>query len=74
MSDDPIGPKARGGDAQGYEPRPRWVTVLVVVAAAVALLVVVILVSGGEHGPGRHMGEPSGSVPAVVGVASGGMR
>lgn len=62
-----------GRDTQGYEPRPRWVTVLVVVAAAAALIVVVMLVSGGEHGPGRHMGDPLNFVPARVGgVLAGG--
>jgi len=35
---------------------PRWVKVSGLIAAVLALLVVtVMLISGGEHGPGRHM-------------------
>lgn len=35
---------------------PRWVKVSGIVAVLLALLVVaVMLLSGGEHGPGRHM-------------------
>jgi hypothetical protein len=39
---------------------PRWVKVFLIIAAAlVVLMVAVMLVSGGEHGPGRHL-SPSG--------------
>ena len=39
---------------------PRWVKVSGIVALILVLLVVVIMfISGGEHGPGRHM--PSSS-------------
>ncbi|MFP8958981.1 hypothetical protein ACLIYP_00110 [Streptomyces nanhaiensis] len=39
---------------------PRWVKVSGIVAAVlVALVVLVMLLSGGEHGPGRHL--PSGA-------------
>jgi hypothetical protein len=35
---------------------PRWVKVFVVVAATVLLLMVVaMLITGGQHGPGRHL-------------------
>ena len=35
---------------------PRWVKVFVVVAVVVLLLMVVaMLITGGEHGPGRHL-------------------
>jgi hypothetical protein len=35
---------------------PRWVMVSGLIAATLALLVVaVMLISGGGHGPGRHM-------------------
>ncbi len=37
-------------------PRPPWVKVsLMVVVGAVALLIIAMALSGGEHGPGRHM-------------------
>jgi hypothetical protein len=34
---------------------PRWVKVSGLVALAVILLLVIALLSGGGHGPGRHM-------------------
>lgn len=41
---------------------PRWVKVLAIVAAVVVVLVVIVaLVSGGQHGPRRHL--PSGDNP-----------
>jgi hypothetical protein len=43
---------------------PRWVKVSAIVVAVLALLVViVVLVSGGEHGPRRHL--PGGETPGV---------
>ncbi|GAA4446855.1 hypothetical protein ACFQV2_25020 [Actinokineospora soli] len=37
---------------------PRWVrTTALVVAVLVAVVVLVLLISGGEHGPGRHLGQ-----------------
>jgi hypothetical protein len=38
-----------------YAPRPAWVKWLVIGAAALLVVVVIALLSGGEHGPGRHM-------------------
>ena len=36
---------------------PRWVVMTaVIVAVLLVLVVVVMLISGGEHGPGRHLG------------------
>jgi hypothetical protein len=61
MSDVPHVPETK--------PRtPRWVKVMVIAAIIVAVLVVVVMkISGGQHGPGRHLpgggGEPS---PAVT--------
>jgi hypothetical protein len=46
----PPTPDRRDGQA------PRWVKVFWVVGILVALMVVVMLVSGGKHGPGRHLG------------------
>jgi hypothetical protein len=34
---------------------PRWVKVFVITALGLALLPVVMLLSGGRHGPGRHL-------------------
>ena len=42
----------------GSEPprAPRWVKVSAIVAAVVvALIIAITLLSGGEHGPGRHL-------------------
>lgn len=50
---------------------PRWVKVSGMVAAVLALLVVaVLLISGGEHGPGRHMSAGL-STPLVGGDERG---
>ena len=46
----------QGGSTRGLAGIPRWVKVFIVVAAAVPLLMVVaMLITGGEHGPGRHL-------------------
>jgi hypothetical protein len=37
--------------------RPRWVMVLLIIAVVLIVLVVVIAITGGEHGPGRHLPE-----------------
>ena len=34
---------------------PRWVKVFGIIALALILLIGIMLLSGGEHGPGRHM-------------------
>lgn len=39
---------------------PRWVKLFGIISLIVVLLVVVALLTGGEHGPGRHM--PTASV------------
>ena len=47
-------------DPEGrYEPMPRWVKFLLAVAVLLAVLVLAVLVSGGGHGPGRHLGLPA---------------
>jgi hypothetical protein len=47
----------------GSSGTPRWVKVFLAVAAVlVVLAIAVALVSGGEHGPGRHLG---GVAPAI---------
>ncbi|WP_175637409.1 hypothetical protein [Sinomonas mesophila] len=47
---------------------PRWVKVFAAVfIAVVVLLVAVAILSGGQHGPGRHMSAPaSPSVSAAL--------
>lgn len=47
---------AAAGAGPRYDARPRWVTALLVAAGVVVVVVLVLLVSGGDHGPGRHMG------------------
>jgi hypothetical protein len=45
---------------------PRWVKVFVVTALGLALLMVVgMLVSGGQHGPGRHLSSAGFDTPVV---------
>jgi hypothetical protein len=49
-----------GGSTRGLAGIPRWVKVFVVVAATLLLLMVVaMLITGGQHGPGRHLSAPS---------------
>jgi len=56
-----------------YPPRdsvtgpPRWVKVSAIIVAAVVLLLVLLMVlSGGRHGPGRHLrhGDPDVRAPS----------
>jgi hypothetical protein len=45
---------------------PRWVKVFVITALGLALLmVVVMLVSGGQHGPGRHLSSAKFDAPVM---------
>ena len=45
---------------------PRWVKVFVITALGLAILmVVVMLVSGGQHGPGRHLSSAKFDAPAM---------
>ena len=49
--------------------RPKWVKFFVIGAVAVvALIIAIAIVSGGEHGPGRHLpggGNPGNHTPPV---------
>ena len=46
---------------------PRWVKIfLIVVAVVVVLLVAGMLISGGQHGPGRHLSSTGGLRAAAV--------
>jgi hypothetical protein len=45
---------------------PRWVKVFVITALGLALLMVVLmLLSGGRHGPGRHLSSAGFDTPVV---------
>ena len=51
------------GQAARYPGTPRWVkTGAIVTAVVVALVVVVMILSGGEHGPMRHVPTGAGMV------------
>lgn len=57
-----------------YAPRPGWVKWLLIAALVVLLVVVVALLSGGEHGPGRHLsglGAATGTSGVLAAVAAG---
>lgn len=50
---------------------PRWVKVFLAVAAAVALvLIALMLLSGGTHGPGRHLSGQGSSHASISSGAS----
>lgn len=57
---DPAGDPVGLGKPE-YAPRPAWVRWLVIVAVVLLAVVVVALVVGGEHGPGRHISQSTGS-------------
>lgn len=45
---------------------PRWVRIAAIAAAVViAAVVLVMLLSGGDHGPGRHLPGGDGHTPPV---------
>lgn len=39
---------------------PRWVKISGIVVVVLLVVLVVAMLSGGNHGPGRHMSAPSG--------------
>jgi hypothetical protein len=52
---------------------PRWVKVLAIIAVVVAVAVVVVMkISGGQHGPGRHLPGGSGVEAPAPTVPGGG--
>jgi ferric-dicitrate binding protein FerR (iron transport regulator) len=68
MPEPPVG---RGRDRPVQPPRPRWVKVLAVVAVLVTVVVIVLLLTGGKHGPGRHVSSES-TAPSVPLARGGG--
>lgn len=57
-SGSPAGPRSPGGGAEARTARrvPRWVKVSIAVAlAVVAALVLAMVLTGGGHGPSRHL-------------------
>ena len=62
MADPPLCP--------AYTGAPRWVRVSAILAAVVVLLLILLMIlSGGRHGPGRHLrtGGAGVSAPAESG-------
>ncbi|HET9517743.1 MAG TPA: hypothetical protein VFO77_08470 [Actinoplanes sp.] len=52
-------------ERSGKPKIPRWMTILIIVLAVIGLLFIAMtLLSGGEHGPSRHMGL---AVPQLLG-------
>jgi hypothetical protein len=53
---------------EGAEGTPRWVRLFLAVALTVVLVgVVLVLLSGGRHGPGRHLSmAETGSVRGLA--------
>jgi hypothetical protein len=50
-----------GADRGSPPGMPRWVKVSgIILAVLVLLLVIVLLISGGEHGPRRHLSDDAG--------------
>ena len=51
-------------DPARYPGMPRWVKVAAILAAAILLAIVVLmLLSGGRHGPGRHLAPYAANAP-----------
>jgi len=64
MADLPSGQDPRN-DLRAQRPpgAPAWVKVFGFIA--LILLLVILKLSGGNHGPGRHL-KPNGNVPSVI--------
>ena len=72
MTDQPRYPVIGDNDGEGAgrdspPPVPRWVWLsAIVVGVLVALAVVLMLVSGGQHGPGRHLSSAGAAISGVT--------
>jgi len=57
----------RGSEPEERTAVPRWVTVtLLLVAATVLLAALVVALTGGDHGPGRHLGLLAAAYPPAA--------
>jgi hypothetical protein len=78
MADLPPSPDANGNTNVGPGQEltlgiPRWVKVFGIVALVLVLLVIIMLfVSGGNHGPGRHI--PSGGAGSHMPLIAHGVQ
>ena len=54
MSTAPHEDHEQSADAE-YTSMPTWVRWFLVAAAVVVIGVIIVLLSGGQHGPGRHL-------------------
>lgn len=61
-----------GGDGPSAPGMPQWVKVFAVVTVGLVLLVVAVMaLSGGDHGPGRHLPSTGVTHSPAVSAASG---
>jgi uncharacterized cupredoxin-like copper-binding protein len=56
-----------GPDRRSTTGMPRWVKVFLIVTLVVVLVVVILLITGGGHGPDRHMSTGGIGGPAEAG-------
>ncbi len=65
-STDSIDDKGVGSGPESTTGAPRWVKVFGIIAVVLVLIVVVALLTGGSHGPGRHLGGGQTSPSSVT--------
>ena len=59
-----------GGEADEPAGAPRWVKVFGVIAVVLLVLLAIMLLSGGNHGPGRHLGSSGlGTTGSLIAIA-----
>ncbi len=69
VADEPYSTPDRTSAPPPYPGMPRWVKLgAIVTVVLIALLVLVMLVSGGEHGPARHIPSGAGLSPPTAAV------
>ena len=70
---DESGASARSSGAASYPGMPRWVKLgAIAVVIVVVLVLLVMVVSGGEHGPVRHVPSAAGTI--TIGSVVSGLR
>jgi hypothetical protein len=72
MTDNPSRPEhSADGDREVLTGPPRWVKISAIVGGIIVLIIVaVMLLTGGQHGPARHLGM--GTVPSSAIVLQSG--